>query len=275
MEAVGRGEGWWRNVWTAALVGCVACSGPQSEADQSQVAESDSAETALTEWTITPDLMVEEVAEGVWLHTTWTTVEPWGRILSNGLIVRDGSDAVLIDTAWGIEPTAALIDWIEETLELRVSGALITHFHDDRMGGGPVLAERGIPFYGSELTLELSSADTLPAPELLPGVGSGEPLHWGPVEAYYPGPGHTRDNLVVWVPGAEVLFGGCAVRPGFSQGAGNTADADMAEWPESLRRVQGLYGHAVTVIPAHGAPGPASLLDHSIEVLERARAESP
>lgn len=274
MFAVGRSEvwGWSATVALAALFS--ACSSPRPVGDGAAAPAESTAEST-AEWNLSPDLAVEEVAPGVWVHTTWLTVEPWGRILSNGLIVQDGDDAVLIDTAWGTEPTALLVDWIEDTLGLRVRGALITHFHDDRMGGGPVLAERSIPFFGSELTRTLSSGDSLPAPELLEGVGSGEPMRWGPVEAYYPGPGHTRDNLVVWVPEAEVLFGGCAVRPGFSQGAGNTADADLSEWPESLRRVQRLYGNAVTVIPAHGAPGPASLLDHSIAVLERAASDSP
>jgi metallo-beta-lactamase class B len=32
------------------------------------------------------------------------------------------------------------------------------------------------------------------------------------LQAYYPGAGHTRDNIVVWVPQDKVLFGGCLIK---------------------------------------------------------------
>jgi glyoxylase-like metal-dependent hydrolase (beta-lactamase superfamily II) len=73
---------------------------------------------------------------------------------------------------------------------------------------------------------------------------------------------------VVWVPEAKVLFGGCAVREAATSSAGNTADADMASWPEAIRRVRARYPEAEVVVPGHGEPGDAELLDHTIELLE-------
>ena len=58
-------------------------------------------------------------------------------------------------------------------------------------------------------------------------------MRFGPVELFYPG-AHSTDNLVVYVPSASVLYGGCAVHELSSTSAGNVADADLAEWPPPL-----------------------------------------
>ena len=63
-------------------------------------------------------------------------------------------------------------------------------------------------------------------------------MRFGPVELFYPGAAHSTDNLVVYVPSANVLYGGCAVHELSSTSAGNVADADLAEWPTSVERIQ-------------------------------------
>ena len=45
--------------------------------------------------------------------------------------------------------------------------------------------------------------------------------------------------------------------------AGNVADADLAEWPTSVERIQKHYPEAEVVIPGHGLPGGLDLLQHS------------
>ena len=80
-------------------------------------------------------------------------------------------------------------------------------------------------------------------------------MRFGPVELFYPGAAHSTDNLVVYVPSANVLYGGCAVHELSSTSAGNVADADLAEWPTSVERIQKHYPEAEVVIPGHGLPG--------------------
>ena len=75
-------------------------------------------------------------------------------------------------------------------------------------------------------------------------------MRFGPVELFYPGAfAHSTDNLVVYVPSANVLYGGCAVHELSSTSAGNVADADLAEWPTSVERIQKHYPEAEVVIP--------------------------
>jgi glyoxylase-like metal-dependent hydrolase (beta-lactamase superfamily II) len=215
------------------------------------------------------DLQVVALAPEVWLHTSWRPLPGGDRLPSNGLIVRDGGRVFLVDTAWGVPLTERLLAWIDRELRLPVGGAVITHFHDDRMGGTPVLAARGIPFVGLALTRTLGATAGVPVPAALPGLDTGAPVGVGPLEVFYPGPGHTRDNLVVWVAKARVLFGGCAVRPLSTSSLGNRADADVAAWPAAIRSMQARYGAAAIVVPSHGDPGDAGLLAHTLALFDK------
>jgi hypothetical protein len=52
---------------------------------------------------------------------------------------------------------------------------------------------------------------------------------------------------------------------------GNTADADLTTWPEAIRPLTKLP--VSVVIPGHGDRTDAGLLRHTIDVLERVKAE--
>ena len=221
-------------------------------------------------WRLGDDLEVTAIASGVWMHTTWRTFDSGVRFPSNGLIVRDGASLTLIDTAWGVEPTEALFAWIDATLALPVRRAVITHFHDDRFSGAPVLRQRDVPIEMHALTSELAGPDSVVAGRLH-DLAIGEAVGAGAVEIVYPGPAHTRDNLAVWVPSARVLFGGCALRPSRSTTLGNVADADVDAWPESVALLKKRYPNAAIVVPSHGAPGGVDVLDHTLSLLAQPR----
>jgi glyoxylase-like metal-dependent hydrolase (beta-lactamase superfamily II) len=217
------------------------------------------------------DLQVRELRPGVWLHTSWHTYADGTRFPSNGLLVRDGQDLLLVDTACGPKLTRELLDWVDANLHARVRRAIVTHWHDDRLGGGDVLSERGIPFTGHSLTHAIAIARDLPVPDVLPGLEeAGAVVITGPVEVFYPGPAHTRDGVMVYVPAARLLFGSCAVRALDAKDMGNVADGDLAAWPGSIRRARERYAEKTeVVVPGHGAPGDIALLDHTLALLAR------
>ena len=216
-------------------------------------------------WTVSPDLQIAELRPGVWLHTSWQALSDGARFPSNGLIVREGDRLVLVDTAWGEDRTGELLEWIDSTLRLPVARALITHSHDDRLGGASWLVKRGIPFYAHPLTRQLAAEQGLPLPEALEGLTeAGGTARIGAAEVFYPGPAHARDNVVVWLPESGVLFGTCAVRAAGTTSLGNVADADVPAWPAAIRRTLERYGNAQVVVPGHGQPGGAELLRHTL-----------
>lgn len=74
---------------------------------------------------MTDDLRVTELRPGVWMHTSWKMMDSGSRFTSNGLLVREGDSLLLIDTAWGEEPTKALLDWAVVTLGLMPIGVTV------------------------------------------------------------------------------------------------------------------------------------------------------
>ena len=224
-------------------------------------------------WTVTPDLQVQRLGPDVWLHVSWHVLDSGVRSPSNGLLVRDGDGLLLVDTAWGEASTAALLDWAADSLGLPVTRAFSTHWHADRLGGAPVLAARGVPFFAHPRTVAAARAQGLPEPEAIADLAPGEAAAFGPVEVLYPGPGHTADNTVVWLPREEMLVGGCAVKGAEAADLGYTGDADVAAWPDAIRRVQARYPEAAVVVPGHGALGDVGLLAHTLDLLEVPRAD--
>jgi metallo-beta-lactamase class B VIM len=217
------------------------------------------------------DLEIRELRPGVWLHVSRHEYPNGSTFPSNGLAVADGDDGLfLVDTAWGEVATVNLVRRLEEVTGRKVTRAVTTHFHYDRVAGADVLTEMGVETLAHPRTIPLANRLGGPTPrnavEALAAPGGHATV--GPVELFYPGAGHAEDNLVVWVPEAKVLFGGCAVREAATSSAGNTADADMESWPEAIRRVRARYPEAEVVVPGHGEPGGTELLDHTIEVLE-------
>ena len=73
------------------------------------------------------EVRLYQIADGVWSHIATQSFD--GAVYpSNGLIVRDGDELLLIDTAWGAKNTAALLAEIEKQIGLPVTRAVSTHF---------------------------------------------------------------------------------------------------------------------------------------------------
>lgn len=218
---------------------------------------------------LTDDLAVEQLQPGIWMHTTWKEVEPWGRVRSNGLLIVADSAGFLVDTAWGDEPTRALLAWAADHLKIRVEQAVLTHAHDDRMGGIAVLKEQGISTIATIHTSALARAQGWPLPdetfEVVHRVAIGERS----IELFYPGAAHTEDNAVVWLPDARLLFGGCMIKGARSGSLGNLADANVEAWPRALDALTTRYPHIATVVASHSAPGDYRLLARTAYLLEQ------
>ena len=245
-----------------ALAGCVSRGG----ATQPAVAE------------ISENLTVRTLDDGVWLHTTWVDYRgtPFP---SHGLLVRRGETLVLIDTAWGEEPTRQLIAWAEREIGLPVSLLIATHAHSDRLGGAQAVRDAGGEIFlgafsmGGEATRWRSRDPELVRKGLVLSA-PGRNVEVGGLEVFYPGPAHTHDNLMVWLPDRRVLFGGCAVQPLERDTLGNVRDADVDAWAPSVERAIERYGDAWLVVPSHGEPGGIELLVHTVEVARATAAQA-
>lgn len=237
-----------------------ACGSPPPASSVPAPVATKTAEGAPDEVTLQP------LAEGVWVHISWNTLPKFGRVASNGVLACGPSGGLLIDTAWNDAQTARLLD-LAAARRCAVQALVVTHFHDDRMGGIAEALRRGIPTYASPETVKRAHrADWSPKPVGAPDVVEAAGVQ---AEVFFPGAAHAPDNVVVWLPASRVLFGGCMIRAAADDVLGNLSDADVGAWPASAERVKERYGRASHVVPGHGAPGGADLLTHTIELARR------
>jgi len=214
-----------------------------------------------------PAVAIRQIAASLYIHESHDA----RGVPSNGLVAVLGGGLLLVDTAWTDEQTARILDWGERTLGRKWIGAVITHEHADRDGGlGTVLA-RKIPVAALDFTVDRLEKRGVHgvAPLFAAGARAGSRAFQDPrgFEAFFPGPGHAPDNVVLWFPAQQVLFGGCLIKSASADSLGFTGDADLAAWPEAVRRVAGRY-HPILIVPGHGpiALGDAALR-HTLDLL--------
>lgn len=264
---------------------------PTTTPDDMPTATAAATEPSAERIEIGEDLQVRQIQKGIFVITH---AFPWP---ANSLLVEMENGAlVLVDTPYTPEATREMLTWIEAQFGQRDITAINTGFHYDNLGGNAAMIEKGIPVYGSDLTpkllaergeaLRAMTLEWLKAPQdqhyyrahqaleyvaptrLFP-LEEGLNLDFGDetVQVYFPGVTHTPDNVVVYFPTRKVLFGGCMIIGGDQ--IGNTADADMAAWPKSLRKLDQF--DIQWLIPGHGNRVDPALLEHSIALLTENR----
>jgi metallo-beta-lactamase class B len=200
---------------------------------------------------IAPGVYVKQLAPDVWVDTFIGKAEgaPYP---ANGLLLVSGDSSVLVDPGWAPEQTKALLAFAKERLGRPVKKAVITHWHEDRAAGIAVLRAEEIETIALDLTAEALPKKSRPVPEHLftrAQLPYSDPMGF---EIFYPGPGHTADNIVVYLPKQKILDGGCFLKSANVTGLGNLEDADLVAWPKSLQNLAERYPEAKVVIPGHG-----------------------
>ena len=207
------------------------------------------------------------VSPNVWVHTTTHVLDSGDYYPANGAIVVENDASLLIDTGWNDADASAILSAWERLGQPPITRALVTHFHRDRLGGIGLLTKRGIPAYGNPLTIGLALDAGLPVPRPLHQVEKFKQRLDG-VEVFYPGSGHTLDNIVAWIPSDGILFGGCLVKSTTAPDLGYVADGDLTAYPETIRRVINAY-RPRHVIPGHGTIAGNSLA-HTLAIANAA-----
>jgi hypothetical protein len=188
-----------------------------------------------------PDVYVQSIGPGIWRHVSYRRFPTLGSVPSNGLVVTSPKGVLLVDTAWDPEQTARILDWVEENLG-NINVLVVTHAHDDRLGGLAEVHRRRIPSYALAETVELAAEHGEPPIEH--AVASAFSLEGFGVlgELFFPGPGHTVDNATVWLQETQVLAGGCLFaprqRPQWATPARPTSMAGLGPSPRFKNAIQ-------------------------------------
>jgi glyoxylase-like metal-dependent hydrolase (beta-lactamase superfamily II) len=233
-----------------------------------------------------PDLYLRSIGKGAYVICH---VFPW---LSNSVLVEmaDGT-LVMAGTPCTPKATELVLAWSKRQWGERKIIAINTGYHVDNLGGNQALLDAGIPVYGSDLTVKLlkerGEQTRLTTLKLSGGAGSAAysayasmrflpPDHVFPIEdglkltcggeqvqVFHPGPSQAPDKVVVYFPARKLLFGSCMILAGDKPG--NTAEADMKQWPESARRLKQFP--VDVVVPGHGERLDPALVQHTVDLL--------
>jgi cyclase len=183
-----------------------------------------------------------------------------------------GDDGVLVvDTFESAEAAKALLSEIRKLTPLPVKYVVNTHYHLDHSGGNrvfqdagaAVIAHRNVPgwihtenlkFFGRGIKPEQKAmVEALGAPNLVYDHNMTAQLGSVAVEiSFYPG--HTGGDSVVFIPSAEVVFGGDLF---WNQTLPNLIDASTEPWISTLTEIL-KRAPSASFVPGHGEPGKAA-----------------
>lgn len=250
-------------LYFAISVGFAACAGRDAvpgSAVKQDVFQSGSSDASYVE--------LHKVNERIWVHVSYANYNG-SRTPSNGVMAVTSKGLVLIDSPWNNEQTRELLKLAKNIFKKDVTHAVITHAHDDWIGGIEALLENKVDVRSTSLTAKEAEKNGFKRPQAT--LDSEPKITVGDVdlEIFYPGEGHSRDNITVWFPKQKVLFGGCLIKSQESGELGSITDANLQQWPSSVKKVLERYSNAEVVIPGHGKWGNMDLARHTLKLLEK------
>jgi metallo-beta-lactamase class B len=185
----------------------------------------------------------------------------------NHLLIVDNTDIALINTPAKDSLTGILLTCIEKKFKRKVTKLIVSHFHDDSSGGLMETAKRGIISYSLDKTRDLLKPENKNI-DIVFSDSLTISLQTMQLKLFYFGAGHSVDNIVIWIPGAKILFGGCLMKSLEATDKGNIRDADLIAWPVTVQKLKERFKDVKIVIPGHSAIGDSSLFDHTIDLVK-------
>lgn len=195
-------------------------------------------------------LNITKIADSVVVFTTYHTYN--NQIVSaHGLLIQTPNGIAMIDTPWDSTQFQPLLDSVKSLFNQPVIFVFSTHWHDDRTAGLNYYANKGIPTYSTCATKQLCIENHNPIAKHCITADSIFNFGSRKIECYYPGAGHSSDNMVVYLPKEKILYGGCFIKSIDSKDLGNLHDANLGMWPIALKNLEKKYPHVKRTIPGH------------------------
>jgi len=213
-------------------------------------------------------LVITKLTGDFYIYNTWQefngTMFPSNSMY---LVTKDG--VVLFDTPWDNAMFQPLLDSIEARHGKKAVMSISTHFHADRTAGVDYFAGKGIRTYSSKKTKDLCKQHGEPVPRYHFTRDTSFSIGGYRFRTYYPGHGHAPDNIVIWFPEQEILYGGCFVKSTENSDLGNLSDADPKAWEISMERTIRKFPRPRFVIPGHFSWQDPHSLQHTLRLLRQ------
>ncbi len=209
-------------------------------------------------------LEIVKLSDHSYLHVSYLELEDGRNFACNGYIYANQGEAFVFDTPVNDSLANQLMRFVEDELQLKIKGVVVSHRHRDAVGGLRAFTKAQIPSYGSIQTADYLKADSL---VISHPFKNKQVLQIGDstIENLYFGEAHTSDNIVSYIPEEQLLFGGCMIKAE-EAGPGNLEDANLEQWPQTVALIKDSLPNIQTVVPGHGAFGQSQLLDYTISL---------
>jgi len=189
-------------------------------------------------------------------------------ISANAMYLVTDKGVILFDAPWDKSQFQPLLDSIKYKHQKDVVMCLATHSHDDRAGGLEFYRQKGIKTYTIKLTDELLKKNDKKRAEYIIPNDIAFTVGDHTFRVYYPGKGHSSDNIVVWFNKEKLLYGGCFIKSTAVNDLGYLGDADVKEWEKSIKKVQTKFKNPKFVIPGHEDWSSTDSLNHTLKMVQ-------
>ncbi|OMG59044.1 hypothetical protein BJN44_03125 [Tessaracoccus sp. ZS01] len=180
-----------------------------------------------------------------------TTVEP--HRVNIGLIVGD-TGAMLIDTGNSPEQGAEVLASATALAGVPVTHVLLTHDHHDHVNG--------LAGMGEVISIAHEKLTAVPVSRTF-SMALAVDLGNLRVEALHFGEGHTDNDVLVFLPGENVVFAGDLLEEGSDPQIDDRGS--LSNWPTVLDGVLGAANATTRFVPGHGA-----VVDRDYAFIQRA-----
>jgi metallo-beta-lactamase class B len=214
-------------------------------------------------------IVVNKIEDNVWVITSYRN-----KISSNSLVINTKRKLIWLDTPWDEAQTIQLLKWCNKEFEKSPSLVICTHFHDDRVGGTNILKKKTkVKIIATPATVRLALSDGYDSIESMDLSDTLFNIDGIQMAVYYPGKGHTEDNIVVYLPETKILYGGCLIKSENANSLGYIRDAFINEWENSVENVSKKFVHTEIVIPGHGIVSSSKAIQNTIKLLRQKRTQ--
>lgn len=216
-----------------------------------------------------PGLEITTLCPDFYIYTTYGDPGNGQAYPANGMYLVDQSGVFLFDTPWDTTLFNALLDSIQMRHHKKVIGCIATHFHEDRTAGLQHYRKLGIPTYTSSLTDQYAQQKNHPRAEFLLKNDSTFTLTNHSFQTFFPGHGHSPDNILIWFPQEQILYGGCFIKSSVAKGLGNLSDANINAWWIAVQKTMDSFPTPAFIIPGHDEWKGNKSLEHTKRLLKK------
>lgn len=213
-------------------------------------------------------LKITHLTGDFFVYTTYNTYQE-SKVPANGMYVVTEKGVVMFDTPWDTTQFQPLLDSIQLKHNKRVLMCFATHWHSDKTAGLEYYTQQKIKTYTTVLTDELSKKNNKKRAEFLMANDTVFNIGQYTFETYYPGQGHTEDNIVIWFKNEKILYGGCLIKGADDENLGYLDDGNVTAYASTLKKVKKKCRKPLFIIVAHSDWKNTNSLNHSIKMARR------